>query len=108
MVILEESLEVHGSNTAFASGFNPEGMSYLDGTGASTWGWTTTFGLTLANPAVPAVISYIGYEADGSDAYPSFKYFNTDSSFTIGGNWNKSPTTTIGIPPKGKLFLRAF
>ncbi len=54
-------------NTAFASGFNPEGMSYLDGTGASTWGWTTTFGLTLANPAVPAVISYIGYEADGSD-----------------------------------------
>jgi len=55
------------ANATFASGFNAEGKSYLDGTGASTWGWTTTFGLTLADASVPAVISYIGYEPENSD-----------------------------------------
>jgi len=49
------------TDATFASGFNAEGKSYLDGTGASTWGWTTTFGMTLADANVPAVISYIGY-----------------------------------------------
>lgn len=52
------------ADATFASGFNANGISYLDGQGGSTWGWTTTFGMTLADPAVPAVISYIGYEAD--------------------------------------------
>jgi len=50
------------ADPTFASGFNAEGKSYLDGKGASTWGWTTTFGLTLADAATPAVITYIGYE----------------------------------------------
>jgi len=54
------------ADATFASGFNAEGMSYLDGTGASTWGWTTTFGMTLADASVPAVISYIGYEPENS------------------------------------------
>lgn len=54
------------ADATFASGFSAEGKSYLDGTGASTWGWTTTFGLTLADPNVPAVISYIGYETEDS------------------------------------------
>ena len=49
------------TDATFASGFNAEGKSYLDGKGASTWGWTTTFGMTLADANVPAVISYIGY-----------------------------------------------
>ena len=30
-------------------------------------GWNTTFGLTLSDDATPAVISYIGYEKDGSE-----------------------------------------
>ena len=55
------------TDATFASGFNAEGNSYLDGTGASTWGWTTTFGLTLADQNVPAVISYIGYENEESE-----------------------------------------
>ena len=54
------------ADATFASGFNAEGKSYLDGTGASTWGWTTTFGLTLADAKVPAVISYIGFEPEDS------------------------------------------
>ena len=54
------------ADATFASGFNTEGKTYLDGTGASTWGWTTTFGLTLADPSVPAVFSYIGYETEDS------------------------------------------
>ena len=29
-------------------------------------GWNTTFGLTLADETVPAVISYIGYEGEDS------------------------------------------
>ena len=55
------------TDATFASGFNAEGKSYLDGTGAGSWGWTTTFGLTLADESVPAVISYIGYEGDDSE-----------------------------------------
>ena len=54
------------ADATFASGFNAEGKSYLDGTGTSSWGWTTTFGLTLADQSVPAVISYIGYETEDS------------------------------------------
>lgn len=33
----------------------------LNKDGADTWGWTTTFGMTLADQSVPAVISYIGF-----------------------------------------------
>ena len=50
------------TDDTFASGFNAEGKSYLDGTGSSTWSWTTTFGLTLADETVPAVFYYIGFE----------------------------------------------
>ena len=38
------------------------GKTYLIGTAA----WNTTFGLTLADDNVPAVISYIGFEKNGS------------------------------------------
>ncbi|MBQ8127522.1 MAG: Ig-like domain-containing protein [Prevotella sp.] len=54
------------ADATFASGFSTEGKTYLDGNGASTWGWTTTFGLTLKDASVPAVISYIGYETEES------------------------------------------
>ena len=33
----------------------------LDRKGENSWGWTTTFGMTLADETVPAVISYIGF-----------------------------------------------
>ena len=59
------------ADATFASGFNPEGKSYLDGMGAATWGWTTTFGMTLADADVPAVISYIGYEPADSEIVTS-------------------------------------
>ena len=54
------------ADDTFASGFSADGKTYLDGTGAGTWGWTTTFGMTLADANVPAVISYIGYESEDS------------------------------------------
>ena len=52
------------TNPFFSSGFNKEGMTYLDGTGNNSFGWTTCFGLTLAEQLSPAVITYIGYESD--------------------------------------------
>ena len=77
------------ADATFASGFNPEGMSYLDGTGASTWGWTTTFGMTLADASVPAVISYIGYEPEGSPitAISTIKVANStnDAIYNLSG-----------------------
>ena len=68
------------ADATFASGFNPDGMSYLDGTGASTWGWTTTFGLTLADASVPAVISYIGYEAEDYGLVTAISSAKTDAN----------------------------
>ena len=55
------------ADATFASGFNFQENSYLDGTGAGTWGWTTTFGLTQQDADVPVVISYIGYDDAESD-----------------------------------------
>lgn len=56
--------------------------TYLDGTGAGTWGWTTCFGLTLADDAVPAVISYIGYDAEKPIA-DSIHGINADNGMSI-------------------------
>ena len=61
------------ADATFASGFSTEGKTYLDGNGASTWGWTTTFGLTLKDASVPAVISYIGYETEESPLVTAVK-----------------------------------
>ena len=75
-------------NTTFASGFNAEGKSYLDGTGASSWGWTTTFGMTLADASVPAVISYIGYEPADSEIITAISAAKADSKTTDGSVYN--------------------
>ena len=47
--------------SGLSEAFNSEGTTYLDGNGASTWGWTTTFGLTMDENATSVVFSYIGY-----------------------------------------------
>ena len=67
------------TDATFASGFNPEGKSYLDGKGGATWGWTTTFGMTLADEAVPAVISYIGYLPADADIPTGISQLSTKS-----------------------------
>ncbi len=69
------------ADDTFASGFSADGKTYLDGTGASTWGWTTTFGLTLADANVPAVISYIGYETEDSPVVTAIN--STRSNTTV-------------------------
>ena len=49
------------ADTGLGTSFEQE-KTYLVGNA----GWNTTFGLTLADDTTPAVISYIGYEKDGS------------------------------------------
>ena len=52
------------ADTGLGASFETEtGKTYLVGNA----GWNTTFGLTLADENVPAVISYIGYETTNSD-----------------------------------------
>ena len=52
------------ADTGLGASFETEtGKTYLVGNA----GWNTTFGLTLADESVPAVISYIGYETTDSD-----------------------------------------
>lgn len=76
------------ADATFASGFNTEGKTYLDGTGANSWGWTTTFGLTLADQAVPAVISYIGYAAEDSDIITAISTAKTAQNINAVYNLN--------------------
>lgn len=100
------------ANSAFASGFNTEGKSYLDGTGASTWGWTTTFGLTLADPAVPAVITYIGYVAEDSEIVTAIEAVstnagkNTDTVYNLAGQKVKSAKKGLYIINGKKMMVK--
>ena len=48
------------------------------------------------------IINNRAEEADAKGAYPGLKIGD------IGGNWNKSPTTTSEIPPKGAFLFNAF
>jgi len=69
------------TDATFASGFNATGRTYLDTTGAATWGWTTTFGLTMADEAEPVVITNIGYlKADDELVTGIEETFNAQST----------------------------
>ena len=98
------------TNSAFASGFNAEGKSYLDGTGAGTWGWTTTFGLTLADASVPAVISYIGYEPEDSGVITAINAVRstaaTDAVYNLAGQRVAKPVKGLYIIGGKKVLVK--
>ena len=99
-------------NSAFASGFNAEGMSYLDGTGASTWGWTTTFGMTLADSNEPAIFYYIGYEPEdsdivtGIDANTVHNQNNSQAIYNLAGQQIKQATKGLFIINGKKVVMK--
>ena len=96
-------------NSAFASGFNADGYSYLDGQGAGTWGWTTTFGMTLANDEVPAVFSYIGFASDdittGINAQRTINAQSTDI-FNLQGQRVSTPQKGIVVVNGKKMIVK--
>ena len=98
------------ADDTFASGFNAEGKSYLDGTGANTWGWTTTFGLTLEDANVPAVISYIGYETEGSDIVTAINAVRSnatsDAIFNLAGQRVATPVKGLYIVGGKKVLVK--
>jgi hypothetical protein len=96
-------------NSAFASGFNADGYTYLDGQGAGTWGWTTTFGMTLANDEVPAVFSYIGFASDdittGINAQRTINAQSTDI-FNLQGQRVSTPQKGIVVVNGKKMIVK--
>ena len=66
------------ADPTFASGFQTTGNTYLDGVGAASWGYTTTFGLTMADDAESVVFTYIGYDKEIPEIVTGIEGVNAD------------------------------